>query len=366
MADQRPERLLFLALCALAAYLMFQVFRPFLAGFAWSIVLVVTFYPLYTRLCRLLRGWEWVAAAALSAFLAAFFVVPAVLVVVKVGQGITQLYDWLRLEPGAEPRELLGPEQLAWWTAFQEGVGRYVDLSGIDPKAAALDTLQTLGKALAARTGAFLSNAIASLLTLTVVLITTAVLFHDGPALLQAARRLVPLPAADREDVFRRLEEVTRAVFVGVLMTAAVQAALGTVGWAVVGLPWAVTFGAAMFFCALLPAGTVLVWGPGAAWLLLSGHPWRALALALWGAVVVGTADNLLRPLLIGRGLRIPTLLVFFGILGGMMAFGLLGLFLGPLVVTLFLFLVEVARREFFREAHSPHGQSPEERSSSR
>ncbi len=356
---------MFLALCGLAAYLMFQVFRPFLAGFAWSIVLVVTFYPLYARLCRLLRGWNWLAAAALSGFLAAFLVVPAVLALLKVGQGIAQLYEWLRSEPGTEPSDFLAPERLAWWTALREWVGRRVDLGGVDLQAVVLDTLQTLGKALAARTGAFLSNAIASLLTLVVVLITTAVLFHDGPALLQAARRLVPLPEADREDAFRRLEEVTRAVFVGVLMTAAVQAALGAVGWAMVGLPWAVTFGAAMFFCALLPAGTAVVWGPGAVWLLLSGHPWKALVLALWGAAVVGTADNLLRPLLIGRGLRIPTFMVFFSILGGMMAFGLLGLFLGPLVVTLFLFLVEVARREFFREAPSPHGQSPEERSSS-
>jgi predicted PurR-regulated permease PerM len=358
MPPQRPERFLFLALSGVAAYLMFQIFRPFLAGFAWAIVLVVTFHPLYARLTRLLRGWGWLAAWLLAGFLAAFLVIPAVLVVVKVGQGVGQLYEWLRPERGTEG--FLGPEPLAWWKAIEERIGAYVDVGELDVRAAALSTLEMIGKALAARTGAFLSNAIASLLTLFVLVIATAVLFHDGPALLQSARRLVPLPEEDREDVFRRLEEVTRAVFVGVVSTAAVQAVLGAVGWAMVGLPWAVTFGAAMFFCALLPAGTVVVWGPGAVWLAASGHPVKAVVLLAWGALVVGTADNLLRPLFIGRGLKIPAVLVFFSILGGMMAFGFLGLFLGPLVVTLFLFLVEVGRRELEREPRPDPEQPPE------
>ncbi len=350
MRSEVAVRSLFLVLCALTVYLMFQIFRPFLAGFAWSIVLVVTFYPIYQRLVRLLRGWEWLAAAAMSVILAAFLVLPAVLIVIKVGQGMTQAYDWLQAAAVEGTPELPRPQDLALWKDFQAWAGRFVDLQSLDLQAMVLTTLQTFGKTLAAKSGALLTNVIATLLTLLVVLVTTAVLFHDGPAILQAARRLVPLPAADREEVFRQLEEVTRAVFAGVLLTAAIQATLGGIGWALVGLPWAVTFGAAMFFCALLPAGTVLVWGPGAVWLLLQGHPWKALALAVWGAAVVGTADNLLRPVLIGRGLRIPTLLVFFSIFGGMMAFGLIGLFTGPLVVTLFLFLLEVAKREFFRE----------------
>jgi predicted PurR-regulated permease PerM len=350
MRSDVAVRGLFIALCALTAYLMLQIFKPFLAGFAWSVVLVVTFYPVYRRFVKLLRGWEWLAAGSMSVILAAFLVLPAVYLVVKVGQGITQAYELLQPPAAETTQELARPENLPFWRDFQAWAGRYVDIQSLDLQAMVMSTLDTFGKTMAAKSGALLTNVISTLLTLIVVLVTTAVLFHDGPAILQASRRLVPLPAADREEVFRQLEEVTRAVFVGVLLTAVIQATLGGIGWAIVGLPWAVTFAAAMFFCALLPAGTMIVWGPGAAFLLLQGHPWKALFLAVWGAAVVGTADNLLRPILIGRGLRIPTLLVFFSIFGGMMAFGLIGLFTGPLVVTLFLFLLEVAKREFFRD----------------
>jgi predicted PurR-regulated permease PerM len=94
--------------------------------------------------------------------------------------------------------------------------------------------------------------------------------------------------------------------------------------------------------------GTAVVWGPAVIWLFVDGHPIKALILLVWGAAVVSTADNLVRPYLVGRGVKMHTLLVFFGILGGIVAFGLIGVFLGPIVIALFLFLVEVARREYF------------------
>jgi predicted PurR-regulated permease PerM len=205
----------------------------------------------------------------------------------------------------------------------------------------ALSHLQTLGGLLTTQTRNVLSNTIRSLITLAVLLVTMAVLFHEGPRLLDTVRRSLPLGDKDKKEVFAQMQAVTRAVFFGVLMTALVQALLATLGFAIVGLAGAVTLGAATFFCALLPGGTALVWGPVVLWLFFSGHPVKALIVLAWGVAVVGTVD-------ISRGVRMHLLLVFFGILGGIMAFGLIGLFTGPLVITLFLFFLEVVRRDFF------------------
>jgi predicted PurR-regulated permease PerM len=147
---------------------------------------------------------------------------------------------------------------------------------------------------------------------------------------------------------------MTSAVFYGVFMTSAVQGLLGGVGWWMVGLPSPLTAGFTMFFFSLLPTGTVLVWGPGAVYLLIQGHPFKAAILALWGIAIVGAIDNFLRPFFISGRTHMHSLLVFFGVLGGLAAYGIGGLFLGPLLITLFLFLVQVIRRDSARSDASP------------
>jgi predicted PurR-regulated permease PerM len=225
-----------------------------------------------------------------------------------------------------------------------------VDLSTIDVPKIAVSVLGSLGSTLAAHTKGFVVNAVGTVVTLVVMLVTMTVLFHEGPALLALTRQFLPVGDGEKEEVFRRLRDVTRAVFFGVILTALAQAVVGAIGIAIVGLPSVMAFGAAMFFAAVLPAGTAIVWVPAAAWLLLSGHPFKALFLALWGGLAVGTIDNFLRPIFIGKGVQMSTLLVFFGIFGGMLSFGLVGIFLGPLVITLFLFLLDVLKRNWFRD----------------
>lgn len=346
MRSETAARAPFLALFAFTLYLMFLIFRPMIPGIAWAVVLVVAFHPLYSRLVRWFGGRAWAAATLLSALLATFIVVPAVFALIKVAQGVVEGYQRLeawRAEGGPGP---LNFQALSWWGDFREWAGRFVDLDKLDMHGIALSALKTLGNTLVGKTSGFVANALATLLTLIVLLVTMTVLFHEGPGLIRLVRQCLPLTERDKDDAVRQLQEVTRSVFYGVLLTAVVQAILGAIGFAVAGVPAPVTFGAAMFFCALLPAGTVIVWGPAGLWLLLSGHTVAGIGLLIWGGAVVSTVDNFLRPLFIGRGVKLHTLLVFFGIFGGLMAFGLIGLFTGPLVITLFLFLLEVARKD--------------------
>lgn len=346
MQREAVGRLVFLSLFAFTLYLMYQIFKPFLPGICWAVILAVAFHPLYRRLCVWMRGRRWFAASTLSLLVAAFIVVPTTVALVKAGRGLVDGYRWLERSYQESGSDLGLIERFPQLASVEARIGEWIDLGEIDLKKTALVTLQKLGNAVASHSAGFVADAMATVLTFLVLLVVMAVLFHDGPALVERFRRFVPLPEADREEAFRELEEVTRAVFLGVLVTAFVQAVAGSIGLMIAGVPAAITLGVAMFFCALLPGGTAIIWLPVALWLLATGNVWQGIFLLIWGAAFVSSLDNFLRPLFIGRGVRMHTLLVFFGIFGGMIAFGLVGLFLGPIVITFFLFLMNVLRRD--------------------
>jgi predicted PurR-regulated permease PerM len=353
MQRETIGRVFFLTLLGFTLYLLYLVLKPLLPGIAWAIVLAVAFYPVYQKMVRWLRGRAWAASIALSGLIAAFVVVPCMLALIRLGQALVSGYDWLKTMLYDEATGTVRVRDLPYVSQALDWIGQFVDFNRLDLPAIALSVTRALGNFIASNTTGFLGNAASAALTAVIVLVTMAVLFHDGRRVMDLVREFVPLSEKDREDAIQMLRDMTRSVFFGVLVTAFVQGILGGIGTWAVGLPSPVTFGSATFFAALLPGGTVFVWGPASLWLLLTAHPWKALILAVWGGAVVSTVDNLLRPLFIGRGVRLHVLLVFFGILGGMLAFGLVGLFIGPLVIAFFLFLLEVFRKDLLRGAGS-------------
>ena len=130
------------------------------------------------------------------------------------------------------------------------------------------------------------------------------VLFAHGEAMVEAFASSLPFPINDARRILDDIGEMTRGVFLSVGLTAAVQAALGLIGFLVLGVPHAGTLSALMFFLALVPGGVGLVWAPVAIWLGLGGNTWSAVFMVVWGGGVVGTIDNVLRPLLAGRGVN--------------------------------------------------------------
>jgi predicted PurR-regulated permease PerM len=351
MKSEFAARAMFLALFALSLYLMYRIFLPFLPGIAWAIVLVVVFQPVYRRLVIWFHGRNLLAATVVSVGVAAFIVVPLLFALVHLARGVVGSYTWLQAELSAGRSPLDLARQVPAFARALEFVSRYVDISQADLQGMSLNALRTVGNFLAHQAGSVVANIFRTVLTLIVVLVTMVVLFLQWPALLTAVKRFLPLPEEDKQAVFQELDAATRAIFFGVVLTAAVQAVLGTIGFAIAGVPLPALFGGALFFAAMLPSGTVLIWLPVAIWVLITGRTGWGIFLLLWGGGVVSTVDNFLRPVFIGRGLRMHMLLVFFGTLGGMIAFGLIGLFTGPLVITLFLFLIEIAKRDLLQSA---------------
>jgi predicted PurR-regulated permease PerM len=179
--------------------------------------------------------------------------------------------------------------------------------------------------------------------TLVSVLLMVFVLFfvlRDGPTVMRRITNLLPIEHDRRGRLARHLADMTRAVFLGIGLTALIQGALVGVGFWIAGLPSPLVFGVAGVIAALIPmVGAALVWVPGALYLAFGGDYGHAIFLAAWGAIVISMVDNFLRPMLISGRSEVPTLAVFVGVMGGLAAFGFVGLFIGPIVLGLLVAL---------------------------
>jgi len=335
-AVQRDVRtLLFAALLAAVLWCSWLVLKPFLPGIIWASVLVCTFKPLHERLAVRLRGRTWAASTIVTLVVAAFVVVPAIVAAVQVVQGSIQAYGWVQTAYSASGANLGAIER---WPRVDEAVHRAMELIGfadVDVKTAGINLVKKVGAVAATRAPGLVGGALGLGFSFVVMLVMMFALFAQGGSVVVAVARVLPLPRDDADRIMRDLGLMTRTVFISVGLTALVQATLGVIALLVLGVPQAFTLGAAMFFAALLPGGTALVWIPVAIWLATGGHAWKAVIMVAWGAGVISTIDNVLRPYFAKDGVKLPTMMLFLGMVGGLFAFGIVGLFAGPIILYL-------------------------------
>ena len=344
-----PERIRALVGAGIIAGLVvgaFLVLQPFLVPVIWAAILVYTTWPVYRRI----RAWLWeskVWPALLMTILLILAVAgPAVLLSVALAEEATGVYRVAKAW-AAQP-----PELPAWlrdlpWIGERLAAWRAELLA--DPRWGQTWVTQNAGW-LADRILGFAGGVGRNLVKLGLTLLTVAFLYFHWETLTSQTRTVMHHLAGPRvASLMRAAGETVRAVWYGILLTAAAQGLLAGLGFWAIGLPAPVLLGAATGFLALVPFGPPLIWFPAGLWMLAQVSLWKGLALLAWGALAVSGIDNVLRPLFIGSATRIPYLLVFFGVLGGLGAFGLLGLFLGPTILSVLL----VVWREWAEMAES-------------
>jgi len=166
---------------------------------------------------------------------------------------------------------------------------------------------------------------------------------NDGEVMISRARKLIPLGEAHKERLFKRLSDITRAIVFGTSLTALLQGIVLGIGFSIAGLPSPVVFGVVGALIAMLPlGGTAIVWVPAVAWLFFDGRWGYGVFMVVWG-LILSALDNFLKPMLISGRAPISTMVVFVGVLGGISAFGAIGIVLGPIVLSLVLALIEFA-----------------------
>jgi predicted PurR-regulated permease PerM len=212
----------------------------------------------------------------------------------------------------------------------------------------------------AAMVGALVGAGASLALNVFLMLVSMYYFFLDGRRLIAEAFRLLPLDPGYPKQWAQEFKDVAYALMYGNSLTALIQGGVGLLGLWLAGVPHALVWGAAMAATALIPVGgTALVWGPIGVALVVVGRTTEGLFLLCWGAFVVSTLDNVLRPRLCGARMRVHPLLVFLSMFGGLGAFGMAGLLLGPLVTSLFMSMIRIYRRDYLPEARAPLAEVP-------
>jgi predicted PurR-regulated permease PerM len=322
--------ILTLLLGALVA-LSYAVLRIFLAPMAWAVILAFLTWPVNRRLRSGLGAGETVSALVMTGLLMAAVIVPVLWLTVLLRGEVAGAYKAVAHQIGSGPYAL--PDWLAGLPWVGDWLRQMIEEWGRNPAA----LRGQIGQWMEARTGEILDilgDVGRNAGKLALALFTVFFLYRDGESLVAQVRRVLRRFLGQRVDGYIAAAGImTKAVVWGLVATALAQGALAGLGYWWAGLDAPVLLGAVTAMVAMLPFGAPFVWGSIGIWLLVSGELTAGIGLLLWGALVVSWIDNLIRPLVISSATRIPFLLVLFGVLGGLAAFGLIGLFLGPVIL---------------------------------
>ncbi len=318
------------------------VLQPFLIPLAWAAIAAYTTWPLY-RWLRDKTGRPRLSASLLTALVAFGIGVPLAWVLATVANEASHLVD--RLQESASS-ELVLPDWIAARPWLREPIEQARATWLVDTHALrdlVTSNLSQVSSRLLSLAGGLARN----LIQFTITLMALFVLYLDGERVLAQARRLTKIffPAAPA-DFVEDIGAVIRAVVFGLLGTALAQGAIAAIGFTIFSVPSPVLLGVVTALGSFVPFGPTLVWLAAVVGLVLAGETGAAIGMAVWGVLLVSTVDNVLRPLLISGPTQIPFLLVLFGVLGGLSTLGLLGLFVGPVVLSVaFARLAEFGKR---------------------
>jgi predicted PurR-regulated permease PerM len=340
-ANWTAHRLALLALTALGLWLCWLVARPFVASLTWACALAVVAWPLQRRLVRNLRR---PGLAALLSCLVVFIVigVPTTALVPRIvgqaGSAIDLARTWFASD---EPARLLASQ--AWlapgWSWLQANLDAGALVQRAGDLAAGLGTLAV-------------QASIEGVLQLSLTVFLLFYFLRDRDEVLGAIVTLLPLSRAEGRALLREIGDTLYATLVGKVLVSLLQGALGGLMLFILGVPAARVWSVVMAVSALVPVlGTPVVWLPAALWLALDGSWIKALVMLGWGTTVVGMADNLLYPMMVGNRVRLHTVPMLMSMIGGLFVFGMAGFFLGPVVLGATLALLRIWSRRTESEA---------------
>jgi len=355
----RIDQALTLAVLAMLIVGVYFVLRPFVTALVWAAILCTTTWPLYLRLRASFGGRDALAALAMVLLLALLMLAPFVVVGLTIADNAERMATW--------GREILasGPPGVPAWVAGLPLVGTTIAAYWDNM---AHDTAQLFGllrdyveplRKFAVASGASIAGAI---LQLALSIFIAWFMFRDGQAMIERLRAAAQRIAGDRGTHLASVATATvRGVVLGILGTALVQGVVAAIGFWIAGIAAAPLLGLLTFVASPVPIGPPLVWVPAGLWLINEGQTGWGIFVLLWGMLAVSTIDNVIKPLIISRGSVLPFLLVLLGVLGGAVAFGFIGVFLGPvlLAVAYVLLLEWAASRETADIAPGAAGDDP-------
>lgn len=332
----RFTTLLFYAVVILVAYLAMLVVWPFLGPLAWAAILALSLRSIYLRFCVRLPNGQ--AALATTVFASLLIIAPAAFLVTVLVQQVPDAIAYLNTLNTT-------PEQLG---RLWDGVrARSPVVLPPDPMALISQGARSAATFVASQAGGFVANVLSTFGSMLVMLFALFFFLRDGRQLAEVIRRLLPFNERESDRLITETSELVIASVGAGLTVAAIQGVIGGLSFWVLGLPAPAVWGAAIAICSLIPVvGATIVWVPVAAWLFFAGEVGRAIGMTVLCGLVLGSADNVLRPLLLAGRTSASGLVVFIGLLGGVSAFGFVGIVLGPIVLVTAGSLIDALTRQ--------------------
>ena len=327
----------FLLLLAAVSVAFIWILLPYYGAIFWGTVLALLFMPLNRSLMKKMHGRRNLAALTTVLIVVLIVIIPLIFITASLlqeGAGVYQRISSGEFNLGAYFEQVMGalPDSVHD-ILLRFGVG---DIFSLREK---LSSMALQGsKFLASQAVNVGQNTFEFLVGMGVMLYLLFFLLRDGGSLAQHSKKLIPLSDEHKQHLFRKFATVVRATVKGNIVVAATQGALGGIIFWLLGIQGALLWGVLMAFLSLLPAvGAAIIWAPVAIYFLVTGALWEGITLALFGVLVIGLVDNILRPLLVGKDTKIPDYVILVSTLGGLAVFGLNGFVIGPLFAALFM-----------------------------
>jgi len=335
----------FFSLFIYILYLAARLVAPLLSPLLWAAILALAMHPMHEWVLRHIKNRRGLAAVIMTSFTFFLVIGPAITLLIVLTAQAVALYQW--------SASIIQSGQLAeLWNRFNAS---FVDkllahpaLATLDVKGMAIKALGDVSSGLAGQLGGLLKNTLVFLVDISIMLIALFFFFRDGESYYNGIIDLLPFSKRHKEAISHKITGTFSAVINGVFLIALLQGVMTGVGFFIFHIPFAIFWGFLAALFALLPVGgAALIWAPGALYLYLTGSFLPGILLAVWGVLLVSLPDNFLKPLIIGKQANISTFILFIALLGGIQAFGFLGILFGPIIVTLVTLFIQIYHEEF-------------------
>jgi predicted PurR-regulated permease PerM len=329
----------------------YLVLHPFIPAILFAAVVCSASWPLYVRLRKVLWLNATLAALAMCLLLVLLVVGPSLLLAVSLSDNVAEFAD--RIKSLLDSQLAVPPDWLPGIPLIGEIASHYWKLA-----AASGESVSVQAKGLIDPARGFLiatsKAAGQGLLQLVLAVFISFFFYRDGEKLMSAIHKALDRLAGEMaHDLASTIQSTVTGVVHGLFGTALAQAVVAIIGFMIAGVPGALLLGVGTFFLSLVPVGPPLIWGSATVWLMYEGRPGWAVFMLLWGLLAISSIDNIVKPYLISRASNLPLLLIVLGVIGGVIAFGFIGVFIGPPVLAVGLTLVQLWI------AHHGEGNSP-------
>ncbi|UVW29506.1 AI-2E family transporter [Massilia sp. H6] len=304
------------------------VLRPFLAAIVFAACVVISSWPLYLRLLFAMKGRRTLAALTMTLTLTLLVIIPLAMVAYNLADDVATGFTHLR--HAIEHRELLPPPWVRGIPLVGDTIDTYLRqlVASRDQMIALAQRMLEPARRYLLAGGLMLGTGVVQL---SLAAFVSFFFYRDGMSLLQAINVAMRRMMGEGADtVATTISQTVRGVMYGMLGTALAQAVVAAIGFAIAGVPAVPLLSVLIFVSSLIPVGPPIIWGGAAIWLFLQGETGWGIFMVIWGTFLISGVDNVVRPMLISLGSSLPFLLTLLGVLGGVIAFGFVGMFIGP------------------------------------